>query len=63
MNPFSVEGRLVLVTAATRGIGLGEARALEHSGAGVILVGRDGVELERSADAGDLRRISPWMMA
>lgn len=50
MNPFSVEGKLALVTGATRGIGLGAARALAKSGAGVILVGRDKAELDRAAD-------------
>jgi gluconate 5-dehydrogenase len=50
MNPFTVEGKLALITGATRGIGLGAARALAQSGADVILVGRDQAELERSAD-------------
>jgi gluconate 5-dehydrogenase len=50
MNPFQVEGQLALVTGATRGIGLGAARALARSGAGVILVGRDEPELERAAN-------------
>jgi gluconate 5-dehydrogenase len=50
MNPFSVEGKLALITGATRGIGLGAARALAQSGAGVILVGRDETELGRAAE-------------
>jgi gluconate 5-dehydrogenase len=50
MNPFSLESKLALITGATRGIGLGAARALAQSGANVILVGRDQAELERSAD-------------
>ena len=54
MNPFSVAGKLAVVTGATRGIGLGAARALAESGANVILVGRDEAELERSAT--DLRK-------
>ena len=53
MNPFSVEGKLALITGATRGIGLGAARALAESGADVILVGRDEVELQAAAQ--DLR--------
>lgn len=56
MNPFSVESKLALITGATRGIGLGAARALAQSGANVILVGRDQAELERSAD--ELRQIA-----
>lgn len=47
MNSFGVEGKLALVTGATRGIGLGIARALAISGAGVILVGRDESELAK----------------
>lgn len=50
MNWFNVEGKLVLVTGATRGIGLGAAKALSQVGANVILVGRDQVQLERAAD-------------
>ena len=49
MNHFSVEGKLALVTGATRGIGLGCARALAQAGAGVILVGRVTLELEQAA--------------
>jgi gluconate 5-dehydrogenase len=50
MNRFGVEGRLALITGATRGIGLGAARALAEAGAGVILVGRDEAELERAKE-------------
>jgi gluconate 5-dehydrogenase len=50
MTPFSLEGKLGLITGATRGIGLGAARALAESGSGVILVGRDEAELGRAAD-------------
>ncbi len=56
MNPFNVEGRLALITGATRGIGLGAARALAQSGANVILVGRDEQELEIAAS--DLRQFN-----
>ena len=75
MNPFSVEGKLALVTGATRGIGLGAALALAQSGADIILVGRDEAELEDSAaglretsrtihvapfDLLDTKAIAPW---
>jgi gluconate 5-dehydrogenase len=50
MNPFSVEGKLALVTGATRGIGLGAARALAQAGAAVILTGRNDAELNRVAE-------------
>ncbi len=56
MNPFSVEGKLALVTGATPGIGLGAARALAQSGADVVLVGRDEDELESAAT--ELRQAS-----
>ncbi len=55
MIPFGVEGRLALVTGATRGIGLGVARALSEAAAAVILVGREEAELNRAAD--DLRAL------
>lgn len=53
MNPFAVEEKLALITGATRGIGLGAARALAQAGADVILVGRDEHELGLAAE--DLR--------
>ena len=56
MNPFRLDGSLALVTGATRGIGLGAARALAQSGAGIVLVGRDHAELEHAAS--QLRQIT-----
>jgi gluconate 5-dehydrogenase len=59
MDPFSVQGKLALITGATRGIGLGAARALALSGASLILVGRDLAELERAA--AELRQVAKFV--
>ncbi len=49
MNPFSLSGKLAIITGGTRGIGFGAARAIAQSGAGIILVGRDRSELKERA--------------
>jgi gluconate 5-dehydrogenase len=49
MNPFSLEGKVAMITGGSRGIGSGAARALAQSGADVILVGHNLAELERAA--------------
>jgi gluconate 5-dehydrogenase len=56
MNPFSLEGKLALITGGSRGIGSGAARALAQSGADVILVGRNLAELELTAT--ELKKIA-----
>jgi gluconate 5-dehydrogenase len=46
MNPlFSLEGRVALVTGASRGLGFAMARALADAGAQVVLNGRDAATL------------------
>lgn len=57
MRSFAIEGKLALITGATRGIGLGIAQALGSCGPNLILVGRDEVELERVAE--ELRQTVP----
>jgi gluconate 5-dehydrogenase len=51
-----VQGKLALVTGATRGIGLGIARALGQAGVAVVLVGRDDTGLRTAAE--ELRKAS-----
>lgn len=48
---WSIEGRTVLITGATSGIGLESAAVLSSQGANVILVGRDAMRLERARAA------------
>ncbi len=49
-GPFSLDGRVALVTGASRGIGFAIAEALAESGARVVLNGRDRTMLLRKAD-------------
>jgi len=45
-----LEGKVIVVTGASRGIGLAIARALGGEGAGLVLSARDRKALERAAD-------------
>jgi short-subunit dehydrogenase len=54
VNPFSLAGKTAMVTGASRGIGLGLAKALADSGANPILVARDEQAFAKAAK--DLRR-------
>ena len=47
---FGIEGKDALVTAATRGIGVGIARALAREGARVSVVARTAADVERVAE-------------
>jgi len=48
---FSLDGRVILVTGSSRGLGLAMARACAASGATVVLNGRNAGELEAQRDA------------
>lgn len=49
MSLFSLDGRVALVTGASRGLGLAMARALAAAGAHVVLAARDESRLEAAA--------------
>jgi gluconate 5-dehydrogenase len=48
-GPFSLRGRIALVTGASRGLGFAMAKALAESGAKVIINARDGAALGEAA--------------
>lgn len=48
---FGIEGRVALVTAATRGIGLAIAEALSREGARVSVVARTATDVQRLAES------------
>lgn len=52
-NPFSLSGKVALITGSTMGIGLGVARVLAGAGAHVVVSSRKAEECARIAD--DLR--------
>ena len=45
-NPFSLQGRIALVTGASRGLGAGMAMGLAQAGAHVVLNGRNRERLQ-----------------
>ena len=48
MNPFSLEGKTILVTGASSGIGRGIAIECSKMGARVVLSGRNDVRLQET---------------
>jgi NAD(P)-dependent dehydrogenase (short-subunit alcohol dehydrogenase family) len=48
-DPFSLDGRTIIVTGASRGIGADVARGIAARGGGVVLVARSGEALEELA--------------
>lgn len=58
---FDLEGRIVLITGSSQGIGLALARGLADHGALIVLNGRDKGKLESAAVAlGSTARIAPF---
>ena len=49
-NPFSLVGKVALVTGASRGLGYAMARALAEAGAHVVLNSRDQAALDAKVD-------------
>ena len=50
MPSFRLDGRTALVTGGSRGLGLGAALTLAHSGADVALMARSAEELAKAAE-------------
>ncbi|MGE0152144.1 MAG: SDR family oxidoreductase [Reyranellaceae bacterium] len=48
-NPFSLKGKVALITGAGRGLGFAMAEGLAQAGARVFLNGRDGAALRKAA--------------
>lgn len=51
MNPKCLEGKVAVITGASRGLGRAMALALGEAGAKIALVARDEAKLQESADA------------
>src|SRR5688572_21662571 len=54
---FRLDGKRLFITGGSRGLGREMALAIADAGADVILVGRDGPSLEKTA--GDIRQLGP----
>ena len=63
-NPFSLQGKLAIVTGGGTGIGLGIGKALTASGAQVVIVGRREIVLQEAAKeiSATIIKISGYMV-
>lgn len=50
MNEFRLDGKCALITGASKGIGLGIARAMAAAGSDILLVARESAELQRAGE-------------
>jgi 2-dehydro-3-deoxy-D-gluconate 5-dehydrogenase len=49
-NPFSLEGKVGLITGGSRGLGLGYARCLAAAGADLVIISREEDNLQKAKD-------------
>jgi NAD(P)-dependent dehydrogenase (short-subunit alcohol dehydrogenase family) len=60
LPPFSLEGKVAIVTGASSGIGSAIAEGMSQAGAKVVLVGRDAERLQRCAERCGEHRVAAF---